>query len=417
LKKYPCEIQKQKSLCLPMFLQKIYKIFKEDHCMRFLKFLVAIVMVVGVAAPLLAADSIAKLTLGDDQFIELHYLLQVQAYSLQQEGTTSTGDEEYWSKDTKLRRSRIIVKGQAAQNVEFFMETDAPNQEGNESKNLYTQDAYIDFTIAKELKIAFGHILLPFMHHDRQSAATLLCADYTAAVVPVGSNVWRDTGVEFRGLLFNGLVDYRVGAWDGQDRKLDTTTNTVVNEDDMPRITGRIQFNLKDAEDGFFYSGNYLGKKSVISFGAGLDYQPDAYDDGSDAKSYYAWTVDAYFDHPIGTNNALTLQTSYVYVKNSPFFDIDPATAGTQGAEKAKMFFAEGGFLINSTWQPVARFYYKDTESLAGDKNKVSEIAGGLNYYLKGHSANVKVEYAQELKDEADDYKNKRITIQCQIFI
>jgi len=72
--------------------------------MRFLKFLVAIVMVVGVAAPLLAADSIAKLTLGDDQFIELHYLLQVQAYSLQQEGTTSTGDEEYWSKDTKLRR-------------------------------------------------------------------------------------------------------------------------------------------------------------------------------------------------------------------------------------------------------------------------------------------------------------------------
>ena len=32
--------------------------------MRFLKFLVAIVMVVGVAAPLVAADSIAKLTLG-----------------------------------------------------------------------------------------------------------------------------------------------------------------------------------------------------------------------------------------------------------------------------------------------------------------------------------------------------------------
>ncbi|HOF14431.1 MAG TPA: hypothetical protein PLN01_08935, partial [Spirochaetota bacterium] len=96
--------------------------------MRFLKFLVAIVMVAGVAAPVFAADSIAKLTLGDDQFIELHYLLQVQAYSLQKEGATATGDEDYWSKDTKLRRSRIIVKGQAAQNVEFFMETDAPNQ-------------------------------------------------------------------------------------------------------------------------------------------------------------------------------------------------------------------------------------------------------------------------------------------------
>lgn len=58
--------------------------------MRFLKFLVAIVMVAGVAAPVFAADSIAKLTLGDDQFIELHYLLQVQAYSLQKEGATAT---------------------------------------------------------------------------------------------------------------------------------------------------------------------------------------------------------------------------------------------------------------------------------------------------------------------------------------
>jgi len=380
--------------------------------MRFTKLLVAIALVVGLASSSFAADGIAKLTFGDDQYLELHYLLQVQGYSAYKDGGT---ESDYWSKDFMIRRSRVILKGQAAQGVEFFMETDAPKQENNNNtesdvtkngKYLFTQDAYIDFTIAKELKIAFGHILLPFMHHDRQSAATLLCVDYTGAVVPVGGNVWRDTGIEFRGLLANGLVDYRVGVFDGQDRKPGTPT---INKNDMPRFTGRVQVNLKDAEEGFFYSGNYLGKKSIISFGAGIDYQQDAFDAGTKAKDYTAWTVDVYFDHPVAANNVLTLQAAYVNVKNSPFMTGTP--------EKANMYFAEGGFLINGTWQPVARYYYKETETLAGVKSKISEIAGGINYYIKGHNANIKVEYAQQLKDESDDFKNKQVTIQCQIFI
>ena len=232
--------------------------------MKLSKLLVAIALVVGLAAPSFAADGIAKFTFGDDQYLELHYLLQVQGYSQYKDGGA---ESDYWGKDFKIRRSRVILKGQAAQGVEFFMETDAPNQEDSAQTNLFTQDAYIDFTIAKELKIAFGHILLPFMHHNRQSAVTLLCADYTTAIVPVGGNVWRDTGVEFRGLLANGLIDYRVGVFGGKDR--DTTTTPVTNKNDMPRYTGRIQVNLKDAEEGFFYSGNYLGKKSIISFGFG----------------------------------------------------------------------------------------------------------------------------------------------------
>ncbi|MGB4270121.1 MAG: selenite/tellurite reduction operon porin ExtI [Spirochaetota bacterium] len=378
--------------------------------MKLSRLLVAIALVVGLAAPSFAADGIAKFTFGDDQYLELHYLLQVQAYSQYKDGKP---ESDYWSKDTMIRRSRIIVKGQAAQGVEFFMETDAPKQENDNNaqadvtkngKYLFTQDAYIDFTIAKELKIAFGHILLPFMHHNRQSAVTLLCADYTAAIVPVGGNVWRDTGIEFRGLLANGLIDYRIGVWDGKDRD---TTPPITNKNDMPRYTGRVQVNLKDAEEGFFYSGNYLGKKSIISFGFGVDYQQDVYVTGiTKAKDYTAWTVDVYFDHPIGANNVLTLQGAYVNVKNGVF---------GVAAEKANMYFAEGGFLINGTWQPVARYYYKETEN--GTKSKISEIAGGLNYFIKGHNANIKVEYAQQLKDESDDFKNKQITVQCQIFI
>lgn len=383
--------------------------------MRFTKLLVAIALVVGLVSSTFAADGIAKFTFGDDQYLELHYLLQVQGYSQYKDGGA---EKDYWAKDFKIRRSRVILKGQAAQNVDFFMETDAPNQEGNQpvDKNpskeggyLVTQDAYINFAIAKELNIAFGHILLPFMHHDRQSAATLLCADYSAAVIPLGGNAWRDTGVEFRGLLGGGIVDYRIGVFDGEDR--DATSTPVINKNDMPRYTGRIQVNLKDAEEGFFYSGNYLGKKSIVSFGFGVDYQQDVYADGTKAKDYTAWTADVYFDHPIAANNVLTLQGAYVNVKNSPFFN---------NVKKADMYFVEGGFLINGALQPVARYYYKKTESSAGVKSTTSEIAGGLNYYIKGHNANIKAEYAQEIKDESGstkNFKNKKITVQCQILI
>ncbi|NMB65211.1 MAG: hypothetical protein GYA16_10130 [Spirochaetes bacterium] len=192
---------------------------------------------------------------------------------------------------------------------------------------------------------------------------------------------------------------------------------SLVNKNDMPRYTGRIQVNLKDAEEGFFYSGNYLGKKSIISFGMGLDYQQDAYAtvDSTKAKDYTAWTVDVYFDHPVAANNVLTLQGAYVDVKNTPFSSVTDGV-NTYFLEKMKMYFAEGGFLINGTWQPVARYYYKKVE-VGGVDGKISEVAGGLNYYIKGHNANIKVEYAQQLKDETDDFKNKQITVQCQIFI
>ncbi len=379
--------------------------------MKLLKLLVAIALVVGLITPSFAADGIAKFTFNDDQYLELHYLLQVQAYSIYKDGGA---ESDYWSKDTMIKRSRIILKGQAAQGVEFFMETDAPKQEDNNNgKFLYTQDAYIDFTISKELKVAFGHILFPFMHHNRQSAVTLLCADYTAAVVPVGGNVWRDTGVEFRGLLANGLVDYRIGLWDGKDRVKEGSV--LLNKNDMPRYTGRVQVNLKDAEEGFFYSGNYLGKKSIISFGMGLDFQQDVYKDGTKAKDYTAWTVDAYFDHPVGANNVLTLQGAYIDVKNSAFSSVT-ISGTTVYPDKMKIYFMEGGFLINGTWQPVARYYYKKIE-LAGVDGKISEIAAGVNYFIKGHNANIKVEYAHQLKDETDDFKNKQVTVQCQIFI
>ena len=100
------------------------------------------------------------------------------------------------------------------------------------------------------------------MHHNMQSAVSLLGVDYNVGtVVLANGNVWRDTGIMLHGLVFKGILDYRVGIYKGADKR-----------PDVPRIVGRFQINIFDAETGFFYSGNYLGKKKILSFGAGIDW-------------------------------------------------------------------------------------------------------------------------------------------------
>ena len=253
--------------------------------------------------------NITKLTFGENRWIAIHYLLQAQGYSQNVYDNTvvpnelgipapleNESNDAIWSKRAKIRRSRIILKGQVAKNVTFFMETDdvlIKNDQTGANNKIFTQDAFISYKFADEFQISAGLILLPFMHHNRQSAVSLLGVDYNILIVPLGSitNVWRDLGVEVRGLLIptlngkNGLIDYRIGAWQGKERELWGTkdysedaypSNDDVNPNNDIRYCGRIQINLLDPESGFFYSGNYLGKKKIVSFGGGLDYQRHA---------------------------------------------------------------------------------------------------------------------------------------------
>ncbi len=191
-----------------------------------------------------------------------------------------------------------MLHGQATKNVTFFIETDdfkigsqgpaaqyssstTVAEDGDEtttddathshtatdSKGTFIQDAYISYKIADEFQISAGMMILPFMHHSRQSAVSLLGVDYNVGVVPLGgtTNVWRDTGVEIRGLLFEtaakkqGLFDYRIGVYRGpakRDMNNTPESNDDINPHSYLRYSGRLQLNIVDSETGFFYSGN-----------------------------------------------------------------------------------------------------------------------------------------------------------------
>ena len=260
-------------------------------------------------------------------------------------------------------------------------------------------------------------IPLPFMHHNRQSAVSLLGVDYNTAFVESGvkaTNVWRDYGLEMRGLLFNGTIDYRIGVFQGRDRATLDEEGLNTNTRDYPRYTGRIQINMKEPENGFFYSGNYLGMKKIISIGAGVDYQQQVLpaDPGSVPDDYLAWTVDLTIDHGFARGYAFALQAAYVNVKNCP--ETAYPVSGPAYLD-SYAYFMQTGLLISRIIQPVIKYYNVVTSN--GFSNSTSHAIIGLNFFINKHNANIKTEYAYPLGDNDGIIGEKYANIQCQIFI
>lgn len=387
---------------------------------------IAVIAVALLTMPVLAQDtSAAKLSYGENKWVQVHFLLQVwgqfkEYYDAAPDGLgESPTDDSTVDKSFFLRRSRIMLKGQVAKNVTFFMETDDFNagkddtsNKGSSGTGLFTQDAFINYKIANELQVAVGMILLPFMHHNRQSAVSLLGVDYNTAFVGAGlknTNVWRDYGLELRGLLLGGLIDYRVGVFQGRDRASLEDEGLNTNTHDYPRYTGRIQINALDPETGFFYSGNYLGTKKIVSFGAGLDYQQQVLPNpGGVSDDYSAWTVDLTVDYGLPGGNALALQAAYVNITNCP-------ETLSDGYVDSYAYFVQAGFLIAKLVQPVVKYYTVVVDD--ADDTETSHVIMGVNFYLDGHNASIKAEYAYPLGDNEGTIGQKYANIQCQIFI
>ena len=400
--------------------------------MKKLIVLMAVIMAAFFVMPVMAqpaltsgADSgIAKLSYGPDRWIDVHLLFQMQYTNTftwdPSAGAGETDSDGVWASNFAPKRMRVMFNGQVAPNVTAFVESDIYASTGtNQRYDLILQDAYINYKLAEEFNITFGMILLPFTHHNRESAVSLLGVNYNTSFVniPETWNFWRDFGVEFRGLLANKMIDYRIGLFDGIERDVNGAVGTDddINPQGLPRVTGRIQINLMDAEEGFFYSGNYLGKKRIVSFGGGIDYMKEA-TQGTDAvEDYMAWTVDAVVDYPINPNMVLAFQAAYTQYSWYPVTPI--------GQEEGYSYFAQAGLLLNGQFQPVLKYESVVAQNDAGD-NIVTYLYVGFNYFINGHNANVKIEYRHPMGeneatnvDQADNPDQKVFTLQAQIFI
>jgi len=337
----------------------------------------------------------AQITISDDAFLNIHGYIQGWLYMpIDHEGKDPAIVTDFY-----LRRVRLLFGGQVIPDVNFFIGTLNVNmgKDGDMSPRTLIAGAWVEYIIADYLKVNAGLLKLPFSRDMQQSGGKLHGLDFHNSFlkrdgVAIGH---RDMGVMVRGLLSNKQIDYRLAVLDGKEY---ASGDPPTNEDDMPRIVGRIGYNVFDPEPGYFWAGTYLGKKKVLSFGASFDIQPGVGGDEGD-DLYYAFAFDAFADIPMGENGIVGTLNAYYFGPGG----ILPEGYGLWG---------DFGYRIENIEPLVAFEWYEPDE---GDNGKRQAILGGLNYWIHGHNVNIKFQFGIDKLNGADDW-TKTAIVQSQVF-
>ncbi|HYP74721.1 MAG TPA: hypothetical protein VER12_02125 [Polyangiaceae bacterium] len=361
--------------------------------------------------------------------LKLGLLLQPQ-YEALSAGSNSppygvVGDESHkgMSNNLFVRRTRLIVGGTLFKTFEYFFDTDTSNLfrgdvatnpdampvvNGNGQKGgngIVVQDAFGTWKAYEDaFKIDVGYMLTPGAHNALQGAGTLYGLDYFANsfihstlfnsnVNPAG----RDAGLQFRGLVLDNHLEYRLGIFQG---KRNAGTADQVAGQNMFRLAGRVQVNILDAETGFFYAGSYLGKKRILSVGAAYDFQDD----------YKHWAVDGFLDMPLGPGG-LTAQVNVGGWKGGDF-TTPPLT------DSVTAIMAEAGYRFDAIpISPIVKFEQLSGTIATADVTQ-TRIGGGLAYWPFGHTINVKgfFTHASTKVEGTDAVGQDQFQLQTQLY-
>lgn len=333
--------------------------------------------------------------------VKVGLLAQFHAQALQEQ-TTAAQDADasynrHWQRQMYIRRFRVLVGGNLSKNTTYFFESDATNigrvaNSGSKTNgvSMYVQDAQLQHTFAPELSLIAGLQLVGISRNGLQSAASLMALNYGTyqfvASGPLDNSVGRDLGLSARGFLADERFEYRAGLYSGRN----------FNAYSPLRGAFRLQYCFLDREKGFYYTGTTLGKGQILSFGAGLDMQ----------GSYRAISVDGMTDVPAGSLGSMTLSTSLGFF-NGGGSDED-STAFTGLVPKQTIFFLEAGYFFRDIGlQPYVKY-----ESQSVSANVLKQVAAtpatldyqnllrsstrwgvGVNYYMNGHNASIKLLY------------------------
>jgi hypothetical protein len=347
--------------------------------------LVSIVLAASSAAP--GAAQAARITVSDHAHVDLHGYLQPSA------GASLDVDSGDVLTDMYIRRARLLVSGQVNPEVSFFLGTLSANMGagGDLSPRELVADAWVNYRVHRSLQLTAGSFLVPFSRHMQQSGMKLHGVDFHGALLKRDGTLYtlRDFGVQARGLLLSDRLDYRVALLDGVTGEEATT--------DAPRVVARVAVNLADAEPELHLAGTQLGKRTVISVGVSADVEPGQAADGEGL--YWALAADALVDIPVGENALVFTAAGYHYGSGGALM---PAGTGA---------WADLGYRIGS-WEPiVAAELYAPRE---GDAGRRLAPMGGLNWWIDGHAANLKLQVGAVQLDGADSWAPQAV-LQSQV--
>ena len=345
----------------------------------------------GLLAATRSASGQATIKLNEDVNFQLGILLQAWV-NFQQLPRSDRYTQEIF-----LRRSRFLFGGQIARDVTFFIQMDGGSlgRTTNGVKPLTTffvQDAFMSVGYAKDQFLDAGLILPATSRGTLASTATILPLDYGVtgflSSEATNSNAARDLGLQARGWLARGRVEYRVGVLEGHRDSL--PTNPL-------RYNARIQVQLLDPEAKVVFPQDvYLTVARALALAAFGEVQQD----------YNAYTFEAFFSHPLGASAQVTAQVNDITYNGGTTF---PGLLGQHT-------YLWGGWAVLQAQQAHAFRSLRDAAA-RGDgprRPRRGPVPLGLTYYWRGFNGNVKGAWVRVTPNTGPS--SNQFTMQLQAF-
>ncbi|MEP7132076.1 MAG: porin, partial [Acidobacteriota bacterium] len=204
------------------------------------------------------SEAQVQIRAGQDVFFRLGF--QVQGWADWASDPVTLG----YSQNMFLRRVRLIVAGQIAPTVSFFLQTE--NQRlgnagtGNTtptkslSTGLLVQDAFAEWKLQGDfLMLDAGLFYVPQSRNVLTGTSSTLALDGATFLqqqnAVTASNGGRDVGLALKGYLLRDRLEYRAGVFDGQRAPGPGTSGSR----DAPRFAGRLQYDFLEPEKGYTY--------------------------------------------------------------------------------------------------------------------------------------------------------------------
>lgn len=382
-----------------------------------------------LAVPATQASALEKLKLTEDGNVTLGLGLTAQAWgqvTMRTDPDKATG--QALDQNIILRRAELMLDFSVGEHFNFFMNTTGRGPGGlgglfNEGISVNLLVAEMTFRVVPELQFMGGLTVPPVSRNALTLGGTLLTMDYmntTAKNLSLGMAMGsRFASTAVAGTVGNGND---VAAAYGQpseanitifgEASADPTThlkyylsimrgttsalgavvgNPALGKKDTPRLAGRIQVNLGDAESGYFNLGSYQGAKDTIAIGVSADFQPEAVHVGAipasagvaavgaSAKDYLYVSADIFAEKAVG-EGSLTFDGAF------SMLNVDSKTLD---AVRGMGFSAQVAYLINNVqpWLAYEQWIAKV------DAGNVSAFRVGATYYFEGFKANAKLGY------------------------
>ena len=349
-------------------------------------------------------DAGARITFGDEDqgVLQLQYKGQFR-FTSRDIGSGADGDD--WTSNFGFRRNRLAVMGAWSDTVSLYVQTEFTEDlnvdtlgvaDANLGTDFQLLDAVVRFNFSPAFKLNVGKFKYNLSRENLESCEQPLTLDRSLFIRPSYVST-RSQGVALWGNLLGDKLQYRVDAMEGRKAVSGFTAPSS-----SLRYGARAHVTLLDPESSYGYKGTYLGEKTVLTIGAAYQFEPNVTYIDTDTQlgeeDYQAWTVDGYFEYPLGDAGTVTASAAYEKVDlGDAYQGANPDLGATGLFGQKNGWYGKGGYLFEGV--PLQVFGRYEKWRFACLLNAFDQIVDwygvGANYYVWGQNLKLTVEWSK----------------------